>query len=407
MIPGDTIGEIEAAYKQRRAAAVSKGRTTLVKALDRTLPLRLQHLKASASQLSPPESPSSQVSTKVSQKKLLPGDTVEEIEAAYKQRRAAAVSKGRTTLVKALDRTLPLRLKHLKASASHKIRQQSPSPQAPIKVSQKKLLPGDTPVEVEAVYKQRRAAAVSKGRTTLVKAFDRTLPMRLQQTKQIQIPAKIAPSSPSQLYVGRDWKEVFGPVDITNPNPRTVSEKYQALRKQAADDDVSKLNALFQQAIGDIKLIKRHRAQIRQQNKAKSIKASQQAKSIKAIEQAKSAKAIELRRASANQQAKSAKTIELRRASANQQAKSIKARSVPQQPRARSVPQQPRAMSVPQQPRAMSVPQQPRARSAPLQLKAMSVPQQPRARSVPQQPRARSVPQQPRARSAPLQLKAR
>ncbi|AGE57246.1 hypothetical protein PBCVNEJV4_220R [Paramecium bursaria Chlorella virus NE-JV-4] len=44
---------------------------------------------------------------------------------------------------------------------------------------------------------------------------------------------------------------------MANPNPRAVSEKYQAIRKQAADEDVGKLNALFKKAIVDIKTIKR------------------------------------------------------------------------------------------------------------------------------------------------------
>ena len=187
--------------------------------------------------------------------RLLPGKTEQAVRKIHAERRAAAAKKGNKELVARLDRALPVRLQRLKSQGANVF-----------KVSPERLLPGKTLQEVEAVYKQRRASAVSKGRTALVQALDRAIAVRRKQlggsSGKVPPPPGKVPSSPGKTPVpsGKEWKDVFGPVDMSNPNPRAVSEKYQALRKRTKDEDVSKLNALFKKAIVDIKLIKRQRA---------------------------------------------------------------------------------------------------------------------------------------------------
>jgi hypothetical protein len=242
LLPGKTEQAVRKVHAERRAAAVKKGNKELVARLDRALPVRLQRLKSQEANV-----------FKISPERLLPGKTLPEVEAAYKQRRASAVAKGRTALVEALDRAIVERRKRFGGS-SGKVPQSSDKEFSP-----ERLLPGKTLAEVEATYKKRRDSAVAKGRTTLVQALDRAIGIRRKQLAGS--PGKV-PQSPGKtpLPSGKEWKDVFGPVDMSNPNPRAVSEKYQSLRKKTKDEDVSKLNALFQKAIADIKLIKRQRA---------------------------------------------------------------------------------------------------------------------------------------------------
>jgi hypothetical protein len=262
LLPGKTLQEVEATYKQRRASAVSKGRTALVQALDRAIAVRRKQLGGSPGktpQATPVKSPTGKTplpsDVEKDAERLLPGKTEQAVRKIHAERRAAAAKKGNKDLVARLDRALPVRLQRLKAQGANVF-----------KVSPERLLPGKTLQEVEAVYKQRRASAVSKGRSALVQALDRAISIRRKQLggssgKVPPSPGK-APSSPGKtpLPSGKEWKDVFGPVDMSNPNPRAVSEKYQALRKRTKDEDVSKLNALFKKAIVDIKLIKRQRA---------------------------------------------------------------------------------------------------------------------------------------------------
>ena len=283
LLPGKTLPEVEAVYKQRRASAVSKGRTALVQALDRAIVVRRKQLGGSPGktpQATPVKSPTGRTplpsDVEKDVERLLPGKTEQAVRKIHAERRAAAAKKGDKDLVARLDRALPMRLQRLKAQGANVF-----------KVSPDKLLPGKTLQEVEAFYKQRRASAVSKGRTALVQALDRAIGIRRKQLggssgKVPPPPGKVPPSpgkvphspgkvphppgkvphSPGKtpLPSGKEWKDVFGPVDMSNPNPRAVSEKYQALRKRTKDEDVSKLNALFKKAIVDIKLIKRQRA---------------------------------------------------------------------------------------------------------------------------------------------------
>ena len=278
LLPGKTLAEVEATYKQRRAAAGAKGRTSLVKALDRAIVERRKQFGASPGktpQTTPVKSPTGKTPMPTTPERnaeyLLPGKTEQAVRKVYAERRAAALRKGNKDLVARLDRALPVRLQRLKSQGANVF-----------KVSPERLLPGKTLAEVEATYKQRRAAAGAKGRTSLVQALDRAIAIRRTQLggssdKVPPPPGKVpsssgkVPSSPGKVPFpsGKEWKDVFGPVDMTNPNPRAVSEKYQALRKRTKDEDVSKLNALFKKAIVDIKLIKRQRAA--QQSKTSGI----------------------------------------------------------------------------------------------------------------------------------------
>jgi hypothetical protein len=274
LLPGKTLAEVEAAYKQRRDVAVKKQRAALVQALDRAIVTRRKQLgapgaggqKFKSAKNVPPEV-------------LIPGKTLQAVEAEYKKRKASAEAKKRTDLVKRLDAAIAVRRKQLAgtsivpASPGKSIVPASPGKSiVPGKSpAQKKtgkkfgsmknvpphvLLPGNTLQAVEAEYNKRKAAALAKKRTDLVDALDRAFAIRKKQFasgKVPQMPGKKKSSSP----IGSDWAKVFGPVDMKNPNPRTISEKYQKIRAQTADDDRGKLNALFKKAIQDIKIIKR------------------------------------------------------------------------------------------------------------------------------------------------------
>ena len=283
LLPGKTLPDVEAVYKQRRASAMSKGRTALVQALDRAISIRRKQLGGSpgkSPQTTPVKSPTGKTplpsDVEKNAERLLPGKTEQAVRRVYAERRAAAAKKGNKDLVARLDKALPVRLQRLKSQGANVF-----------KVSPERLLPGKTLPDVEAVYKQRRASAMSKGRTALVQALDRAISIRRKQLggspgEVPSSPGKV-PSSPSKTPMpsGKEWKDVFGPVDMSNPNPRAVSEKYQALRKRTKDEDVSKLNALFKKAIVDIKLIKRQRA-AQESKSAEGAKAKAEADRAKA-----------------------------------------------------------------------------------------------------------------------------
>ena len=291
LLPGKTEQAVRKVHAERRAAAVKKGNKELVARLDRALPVRLQRLKSQGANV-----------FKVSPERLLPGKTLPEVEAAYKQRRASAVSKGRTALVQALDRAIALRRKQLGGSPG-KSPQSTPgkSPSNLSKIPPERLIPGKNLAEVEATYKNRRASAVAKKRIALVQALDRAIGIRRKQFggpsgKVPTSPGKV-PSSPSKtpLPSGKEWKDVFGPVDMSNPNPRAVSEKYQALRRKTKDEDVSKLNALFKKAIIDIKLIKRQRAS-QESKSAQGAKAKMEADKARVEAEKAKAKSAEVKK---------------------------------------------------------------------------------------------------------------
>jgi len=304
LLPGKTLPEVEAVYKQRRASAVSKGRTALVQALDRAIAVRRKQLGGSPGktpQATPVKPQAGKTPTPTSPERnaeyLLPGKTERAVRKIHAERRAAAAKKGDKDLVARLDRALPVRLQRLKSQGANVF-----------KVSPDRLLPGKTLQEVEAVYKQRRASAVSKGRTALVQALDKAIGIRRKQLggssgKVPPSPGKVppppgkVPSSPGKtpLPSGKEWKDVFGPVDMSNPNPRAVSEKYQALRKRTKDEDVSKLNALFKKAIVDIKLIKRQRA-AQESKSAEGAKAKAEADRARVEAEKAKAKAAEAKK---------------------------------------------------------------------------------------------------------------
>jgi hypothetical protein len=271
LIPGNDIAIVEKTYKERRAVAQKKGRTALVQALDRAIAVRRQQFGKSSKSTSPSQAKSSTV--KVGAETLIPGKTLQEIETSYKQRRAFAVQKKNQKLMQQLDQAYQIRKKQLSAIGPVKTGKKFGSVK---NVPPNVLLPGKTLQDVEKVYRQKRSSAQAKGRAELVQALNRAYEIRKKQLSSS--PGQLVPKSPGKSPspgktpgkspsptksspVGGDWRKVFGPVDMSNPNPRQVSEKYQALRKAAKDEDVGKLNSLFKKAIQDIKLAKRKKTE--------------------------------------------------------------------------------------------------------------------------------------------------
>ncbi|AGE59930.1 hypothetical protein ATCVTN60342_954L [Acanthocystis turfacea Chlorella virus TN603.4.2] len=233
--------------------------------LDKALPVRIQRLKAQGANV-----------MKVTPERLIPGKTIEQVESEYKKRRAAAVQKKRQALVAALDKAIIARRQQLKGV--------SPQPQkgkkfsSLSKVPPEVLIPGKTTGNVEREYKKRREGAVRKGRSEYVAALNKAIGTRRQQVASA---SKLAPSalrvSPKQKSpsLPGSWRAVFTGVD--QKNPRAVSEKYQKLRKERPDETM-KLNALFKQAIEDIK--KEKREAIAKDGKVKADKAREEAKKV-------------------------------------------------------------------------------------------------------------------------------
>ncbi|AGE57838.1 hypothetical protein ATCVNTS1_991L [Acanthocystis turfacea Chlorella virus NTS-1] len=237
----------------------------MVDRLDKALPVRIQRLRAQGANV-----------MKVSPERLIPGKTIEQVESEYKKRRASAVQKKRQALVAALDKAIITRRQQLRGA--------SPQPQkgkkfsSLSKVPPEVLIPGKTTGNVEREYKKRREGAVRKGRAEYVAALNKAIGTRRQQVASA---SKLAPSalrvSPKQKSpsIPGSWRAVFTGVD--QKNPRAVSEKYQKLRKERPDDTM-KLNALFKQAIEDIK--KEKREAIAKEGKVKADKAREEAKKV-------------------------------------------------------------------------------------------------------------------------------
>ncbi|AGE59579.1 hypothetical protein ATCVOR07043_937L [Acanthocystis turfacea Chlorella virus OR0704.3] len=265
LLPGKTEDAVRKIYVNRRAKAEKKKDKAMVDRLDKALPVRIQRLRAQGANV-----------MKVSPERLIPGKTIEQVESEYKKRRASAVQKKRQALVAALDKAIITRRQQLRGA--------SPQPQkgkkfsSLSKVPPEVLIPGKTTGNVEREYKKRRESAVRKGRAEYVAALNKAIGTRRQQVASA---SKLAPSalrvSPKQKSpsIPGSWRAVFTGVD--QKNPRAVSEKYQKLRKERPDDTM-KLNALFKQAIEDIK--KEKREAIAKEGKVKADKAREEAKKV-------------------------------------------------------------------------------------------------------------------------------
>jgi len=201
MLPGKTLAEVEAVYKQKRAAAVKKGRTKLVKALDRAIGIRRKQFGASPGKpaqttpgRTPDRTPSGKTPMQTTPERnaeyLLPGKTEQAVRRIHAERRAAAVKKGDKELVARLERALPIRLQRLKSQGANVLG-----------LSVERVLPGKTLEEVEKTYKERRAVAVSKGRTALVKALNRAIGIRRKQFGAS--PGKTAQTTPVRSPTGK------------------------------------------------------------------------------------------------------------------------------------------------------------------------------------------------------------
>ena len=125
---------------------------------------------------------------------LLPGKTLQEVEALYKRKKAKAIAAGKMQFVTALDRAIEIRRKQFGATpqmSSQKSSQKpsgftptgkTPPPSTPEKNAEF-LLPGKTEEAVKKIYSNRKAAALKKGDKALADRLNRALPVRLQRIK--------------------------------------------------------------------------------------------------------------------------------------------------------------------------------------------------------------------------------
>ncbi|AGE51042.1 hypothetical protein PBCVCVG1_030L [Paramecium bursaria Chlorella virus CVG-1] len=125
---------------------------------------------------------------------LLPGKTLQEVEALYKRKKAKAIAAGKMQFVTALDRAIDIRRKQFGATpqmSSQKSSQKpsgftpsgkTPPPSTPERNAEF-LLPGKTEEAVKKIYSNRKAAALKKGNKALADRLDRALPVRLQRIK--------------------------------------------------------------------------------------------------------------------------------------------------------------------------------------------------------------------------------
>ena len=239
LLPGKTLPEVEAAYKQRRASATSKGRTALVRALDRAIVIRRKQLDGTPGpppQTTPVKSPTRKTplpsDVERNAERLLPGKTEQAVSKVHAERRAAAVKKGNKELVARLDRALPLRLQRLKSQGANVF-----------EVPPERLLPGKTLPEVEAAYKQRRASAMSKGRTALVQALDRAIEVRRKQFGRSS--GKTTPGK-SPLNLSKIPPEIL----IPGKNLAEVEATYKKRRASAVEKKRTALVQALDRAIG-------------------------------------------------------------------------------------------------------------------------------------------------------------
>jgi UDP-N-acetyl-D-mannosaminuronate dehydrogenase len=185
LIPGTTIAQVEAEYKKRRDVAMKKKRQALVAALDKAIIVRRKQLGGTSSSLQlqkgkkgPLVSKDTDFS-KISPERLIPGSTIQQVEAEYKKRRARAVQKKRQALVAALDKAIIARRQQLKGALTQP--QKGKKFSSLSKVPPEVLIPGKTPGNVEREYKKRREGAVRKGRTEYVAALNKAIGPRRQQ----------------------------------------------------------------------------------------------------------------------------------------------------------------------------------------------------------------------------------
>ncbi|AGE53058.1 hypothetical protein PBCVFr5L_059L [Paramecium bursaria Chlorella virus Fr5L] len=125
---------------------------------------------------------------------LLPGKTLQEVEALYKRKKAKAIAAGKMQFVTALDRAIDIRRKQFGATpqmSSQKSSQKpsgfTPTGKTPLPSTPERnaefLLPGKTEEAVKKIYSNRKAAALKKGDKALADRLDRALPVRLQRIK--------------------------------------------------------------------------------------------------------------------------------------------------------------------------------------------------------------------------------
>jgi len=196
LLPGKTEDAVRRIYSNRKAKALKKGDKAMVDRLDRALPIRLQRLKTQGANV-----------MKVSPERLIPGTTIEQVEKAYKDRRAAAVQKKRQALVAALDKAIIARRKQLGGSPKKglTLTGKTPAPTSPERDAEM-LLPGKTEDAVRRIYSNRKAKALKKGDKAMVDRLDRALPVRLQRLKTQG--ANVMKVSPERLIPGVTIAEI-------------------------------------------------------------------------------------------------------------------------------------------------------------------------------------------------------
>ena len=196
LLPGKTEDAVKKIYANRKAKALKKGDKAMVDRLDRALPVRLQRLKTQGANV-----------MKVSPERLIPGTTIEQVEKAYKDRRAAAVQKKRQALVAALDKAIIARRKQLGGSPKKglTLTGKTPAPTSPERDAEM-LLPGKTEDAVRRIYSNRKAKALKKGDKAMVDRLDRALPVRLQRLKTQG--ANVMKVSPERLIPGVTIAEI-------------------------------------------------------------------------------------------------------------------------------------------------------------------------------------------------------
>ena len=125
---------------------------------------------------------------------LLPGKTLQEVEALYKRKKAKAIAAGKMQFVTALDRAIEIRRKQFGATPQMSSQKSSQKPSGftptgktpPSSTPERNaefLLPGKTEEAVKKIYSNRKAAALKKGDKALADRLDRALPVRLQRIK--------------------------------------------------------------------------------------------------------------------------------------------------------------------------------------------------------------------------------
>ena len=172
---------------------------------------------------------------------LLPGKTLQEVEALYKRKKAKAIAAGKMQFVTALDRAIIIRRKQFGATpqmSSQKSSQKpsgftptgkTPSPSTPERNAEF-LLPGKTEEAVKKIYSNRKAAAIKKGDKALADRLDRALPVRLQRIKSQG--ANVMKVPPERLLPGTTLEGV----EKTYKERRAVAQQKKRVALVAALD---------------------------------------------------------------------------------------------------------------------------------------------------------------------------